>query len=73
MTTQGVTTVAAVTEILRRWQWEIPEHLLYSPDKSPCDYDLFAKVKEPLRETRYNTRDEHIRAVGRSIQNMNKD
>ena len=25
---------------------------------SPCDYDLFSKVKEPLRGTRYNTRDQ---------------
>ena len=40
---------------------------------SPCDCDLFAKVKEPLRRTRYNTRDELIRAVRQSIQNINKD
>ena len=43
---------------------------------SSCDYDLFAKVKEPLRWARYNTRDEHylgpIRAIGRSIWNINK-
>ena len=37
------------------------------------DYDLFAKVKEPLRGTRYNTRDELIRVIGRSIRNINKD
>ena len=42
-------TAAAVTDFLRRWQWEILEHPPYSPDMSPCDYDLFAKVKEPLR------------------------
>ena len=40
---------------------------------SPCDYDIFSKVKEPVRGTRYNTRDELIRAIGRSIQNINKD
>ncbi|KAJ4445986.1 hypothetical protein ANN_12672 [Periplaneta americana] len=39
----------------------------------PRDYDLFTKVKEPLRGTRYNTRDELIRAIGRSIRNINKD
>ncbi|KAJ4450301.1 hypothetical protein ANN_01721 [Periplaneta americana] len=39
----------------------------------PCDYDRFTKVKEPLRGTRYNTRDELIRALGRSIRNINKD
>ena len=39
---------------------------------SPCDYDLFAKVKDPLRGTRYNTIDE-LRAIGRAIRNINKD
>ena len=38
----------------------------YSPHMSPCDHDLFAEGKEPLRGSRYNTRDELIRAVGRS-------
>ena len=37
------------------------------------DYNLFAKVKEPLRGTQYNTRDELIHALGWSIQNINKD
>ena len=31
---------------------------------SPCDYDLFAKVNEPLRGTRYNTRDELTHTTG---------
>ncbi|KAJ4435539.1 hypothetical protein ANN_18155 [Periplaneta americana] len=33
----------------------------------------FTKVKEPLRGTRYNTKDELTRAIGRSIRNINKD
>ena len=66
-------TAAAVTDLLRRWQWEILEHPSYSPYMSPFDYNLFAKVKEPLRGTRYNTRDELIRTVGRLIRNINKD
>ena len=45
----------------------------YSSDMSPCDCDVFVKVKEPLRGTRYNTRDEALRAIGRSILNINKD
>ena len=40
---------------------------------SPCDYDLFAKVKEPLRGTRYNTWDELIRVIGLSIRNVKED
>ena len=38
-----------------------------------CDYDLFAKVKELLRGTRYNTRGELRRAIGRLMRNVNKD
>jgi hypothetical protein len=38
---------------------------------SPCDYELFAKMNEPLRGTRYNTREEIIRAVGRSLLDIN--
>ena len=60
------------TDLLCPWQWEILEHSPNSHGMSPCDYDLFAKVKEPLRETRYNTRDELIRAEGRSIRNISK-
>ena len=63
----------AVTDRLRRWQWEILEHPPYSPDMSPCDYDLFVKVKESLRGTRYNTRDKLVRAIRRSIWNIKKD
>ena len=40
---------AAVTDLLRRWKWEIVEHPLYSPGMNPCGYDLIAKVKELLR------------------------
>ena len=39
---------------------------------SPCEYELFAKVKEPLRGTWYNTRHELIRAILWSIRNINK-
>ena len=58
---------AAVTDLLRRWQWEILEHPPYSPDMSPCDYDLFAKMKEPRRGTRYSTRNERMHVIGKGI------
>jgi hypothetical protein len=35
---------------------------------SPCDYDLFAKMKAPLRETLYDAREEIIHAVGWSTE-----
>ena len=62
-----------VTDLLRRWKWEILEHPPYSPDMSPCDNDLSAKVKEPMRRTRYKRRGELIRDIERSIRNMNND
>ena len=65
--------VAAVTDFLHCWQWEILEHPPYSRGMSPCYYDLLAKVKELLRGIRCNTRNGHIRAIGRSIRNINKD
>ncbi|KAJ4447407.1 hypothetical protein ANN_09414 [Periplaneta americana] len=64
---------AAVKDFLCCWQWDILEHPPQSLDMSPCEYDLFAKVKEPLRGTRYNTRDQLIHAKWRSIRNINKD
>jgi hypothetical protein len=38
----------------------------------PSDYDLFAKMTEPLRGTRYSTGEENIRAVGRSLLDINR-
>ena len=60
-------------DLLRRWKWEILKHPPSSPDMSPCYYDLFAKVKEPLQRTRCNTRDELIRAIERLIRNIKKE
>ena len=66
-------TTTAVMDLLCCWQCESLEHPPYSPDMSSCDYDLFAQVKEPLRGTRYNTREELICVTVRSIRNINKD
>jgi transposase len=49
-------TADAVKDLLCCWRWPILEYPPYSPDMSPCDDDLFAKMKEPLRVTHYNTR-----------------
>ena len=63
-------TAADVTDLLCRWQWDILEHTC---PKSPCDYDLFGKVREPLGVIRYNARYELILTIGLSIRNINKD
>jgi hypothetical protein len=39
---------------------------------SPCDYDLFAKMLEPLRGARYNTREEIILSVGPSLLDIDR-
>ena len=56
-------TAAAVTDLLRRWQWEILEHPPHSLDVSPCDCDLFAKVKRSRLKFRTNGNIERRRAL----------
>ena len=54
-----------VRYLLRRWRWEVLEHLPHSSDLSPCDYDLIPKSKAPLSEHRFRTRDDIFTAVRR--------
>ncbi|KAJ4442993.1 hypothetical protein ANN_04641, partial [Periplaneta americana] len=58
---------ALVVNLLLRWNWEILQHPPYSPDMSPCDFDLFAKMKLPLRGVRFRTRQVIIAAVEQSV------
>ena len=61
-----------VSQLMARWQWEVLYHPPYSPDISPCDFDLIPKVKEPLRGRRFKTIPDIIDAVGRSVRTINK-
>ena len=56
-----------VRDLLGRWRWEVLEHPSYSPDLSPCDYDLIPKLKAPFRGHRFRTRDDISIAVLRLI------
>ena len=47
-------------------------HPPYSPEISPCDFDLIPKVKEPQRGRRFKTIPDIIDAVGRSVRTINK-
>ena len=38
-----------VTKTLCGYGWEVLPHVPYSPDMSPPDFDLFPKLKEPMR------------------------
>jgi transposase len=64
-------TADGVKVFLCHWRWEILEHPPYSPDMSPCDYDLFAKIKTQCKR-HHNTREEIIRAVGQSQLDIKK-
>ena len=56
-----------VRDLLQRWRRELLEHPPYSPDLSPCDYDLISKLKASLRGHRFRTRDDIAVAVRRLI------
>ena len=51
---------------------EVLYHPPYSPDISPCDFDLIPKVKEPLHGRRFKNIPDIIDAVGRSVRAFNK-
>jgi hypothetical protein len=63
----------AVFDSLQRWNWEVLERPPYSPDVSPCDYDLFLRLKEPLRGCRFQDIPSVLCAVGRSITEINRN
>ncbi|KAL4083594.1 hypothetical protein QTP88_028910 [Uroleucon formosanum] len=44
---------APVVALLEKYGWERLKHPPYSPDLSPPDFDLFPKLKEPLRGIRF--------------------
>ncbi|PNF18928.1 hypothetical protein B7P43_G15789 [Cryptotermes secundus] len=52
-------------------RYELLYHPPYSPDLSPCDFDLIPKMKEPLRGIRFRTVPEILQAVDRSIRTIN--
>ena len=39
----------AVLEILKKYGWQVLPHPPYSPDMSSSAFDLFPKLKKPLR------------------------
>ena len=55
-----------VSALLNRWGWEV----LYSPDISPCDYDLIPKM--PMCGKRYRTIEDIKQAAERSLRTINR-
>ncbi len=60
-----------VTSVLDEYRWETLPHPPYSPDMSPCDYDLFMKLKEPFRDRRFPTLNDLNNAITRRICELN--
>ena len=59
--------VNGVTSLLGPYEWETLDHPTYSPDISPCDFDLFPKLKEDMRGIRYNNLEELESAVAARV------
>lgn len=64
---------AAVVALLERYRWERLNHPPYSPDLSPPDFDLFPKLKEPLRGVRFPDLNALNARVSRRIRELNKN
>ena len=56
-----------VTFLSGHYEWEILEHPPYFPDISPCNLDLFPKIKEDMRGIRYSDLDELEVAVAERV------
>ena len=52
-----------MTSLLGRYEWETLDHPAYSPDTSPCDFDLCPKLKEDMRGICYYDLEELESAV----------
>jgi transposase len=61
-----------VTNLLSKYEWEVLPHTPYSPDMSPADFDIFPKLKEPMRGHRFSSLEEVSAAVTGAIQGLNK-
>lgn len=64
---------APVVALLEKYGWERLKHPPYSPDLSPPDFDLFPKLKEPLRGIRFPNLDILNEEVSRRILELDKD
>ena len=61
-----------VTENLQDYGWEMLPHVHYSPDMSLPDFDLFSKLKEPIRGCRFSSLKELSTDINQAIRHMNK-
>jgi len=53
--------------------WELLNHPAYSPDLNPCDSEIIAKIKKPLKGKRFANPDEAMTAAADSIWALNNN
>ena len=63
----------AASEISEKYGWQVLPHPPYSPDMSPPDFDLFPKMKKPLRGKRFRSIEEVSNEVTRVIRRINNE
>ena len=63
----------AVSEILEKYGLQVLPHLPCSSDMSSPDFDLFPKLKKPLRGKRFSSIEEVFNEVTRVIRHINKE
>ena len=61
-----------VADLYSLWEWEVLFHPPHSPDLGPCDYDLIPKLKEPLRDIRFQTVPDILQVVEQSMRNIDR-
>ena len=64
---------SAVSEILGKYGWQALPHPPCSPDMSPPVFDLFPKLKKPLRGKRFGSIEEVPNEVTRVIRRINNE
>jgi hypothetical protein len=61
----------SVKDVMVDYKWEVFPHPAYSPDMSPPDYDLYPKLKNPLRGQRFLILNALNAVVTRCIREIN--
>ena len=60
----------SISKILEKYGWQVLLHPPYSPDMSPPAFDLFPKLKKPLRGKRFRSTEEVCNEVTRVIRRI---
>jgi histone-lysine N-methyltransferase SETMAR len=65
--------VPEVMEFIEQENWEILPHPPYSPDLNPCEFDVFHRIKRPLKGRRFENPQELRRESERVIEQINQN